>query len=453
MKFMKSGKALLISALSAGVILSVTSCVQSYSVGYLYVTGTVTSQSTGNGIISGFKIDHNTGKLVPINGLPVASGGANPVRAILISASRFLYVLNRGVNAEGGSVCTTTDPCRNSNITQFEVGANGILTAQQVFYTEGVNPFRLIADSAGANLYVLDHDSPDPASTNSNPIAAKNNPYCAAVIAGATTCGDITAFQVNPTTGRLELVVNAQVTSTSGASLPYFPVPANPIDFVLNSGAVFTLNGTPTSGDTVFPYQQSPVNGQLTVTLNSSDSIGTVNQARAIVAAGSLLYVLDDEAPSPNPTGATSQVLPFGINGTSLAAAPSGPIIDDPTLSNPVYLVLANPSSKWLYVANQGNNAQNETQSGISGYVLNGTNPPTVVGGSPFGTGGGPQCLVEDPSNQYFYTANFNDSTITGTQIDEQSGSLRPLSDATKAPNSYALTGPPTWCIVDGRTN
>ena len=68
MKFTKFGKALLMSALSAGVVLSVTSCVQSYSVGYLYVTGTVTAESSGNGIISGFKIDHNTGKLTPING-------------------------------------------------------------------------------------------------------------------------------------------------------------------------------------------------------------------------------------------------------------------------------------------------------------------------------------------------------------------------------------------------
>ena len=43
MKFTKFGKALLISALSAGVVFSVTSCVQDYSVGYLYVTGTVTA--------------------------------------------------------------------------------------------------------------------------------------------------------------------------------------------------------------------------------------------------------------------------------------------------------------------------------------------------------------------------------------------------------------------------
>ncbi len=105
MKFTKFGKALLMSALSAGVILSVTSCIQDYSVGYLYVTGTVTAQPSGNGIITGFKIDHNTGKLTPINGLPISSGGANPVRAVLLTGSRFLYVLNRGVstNPAGGS--------------------------------------------------------------------------------------------------------------------------------------------------------------------------------------------------------------------------------------------------------------------------------------------------------------------------------------------------------------
>jgi hypothetical protein len=67
MKFTKFGKALLMSALSAGVVLSFTSCVQSYTVGFLYVTGTVTAQSGGNGIISGFKVDHNTGKLTNIN--------------------------------------------------------------------------------------------------------------------------------------------------------------------------------------------------------------------------------------------------------------------------------------------------------------------------------------------------------------------------------------------------
>src|SRR5580658_2138415 len=174
MKFTKFGKALLLSALSAAAVLSVTSCVESYTVGFLYVTGTVTAQPGGNGVISGFRIDHNTGKLTTIDGLPISSGGANPVRAVLITGSRFLYVLNRGTNSSGGSDCTTADPCQNSNITEFAVGGNGILTAEQTFYTQGINPFRLVGDSSGNFLYVLDHDAPDSAAYNGSAPTAQN---------------------------------------------------------------------------------------------------------------------------------------------------------------------------------------------------------------------------------------------------------------------------------------
>ncbi len=272
---------------------------------------------------------------------------------------------------------------------------------------------------------------------------------------GVTSCGDITAFEVNSSTGRLQVIVNAQVTSSSGSSLAYFPVPADPIDFLLSGATMLTLNGTPTTGDTVFSYQQNQANGQLTVVLNGSSSIGNVNEATAIVAAGGYVYVLDNEAPSSNPNRATSQILPFAVVNNTLQAATSGPIPDNPTLTNPIYVVVGAGSSgsKWLYVANEGNNLPNNPQSGIAGYNINSPYQPAEMSGSPFGTGSGPQCLVEDPSNQFFYTANFNDSTVTGQQIDNRAGVLRPLSDATKAPNSYKLTGQPTWCLVDGRTN
>ena len=439
MKFKKFGKALLISALSAGVILSVTSCVQSYSVGYLYVLGTVTAQTNGSGIISGFKIDHNTGKLTPINGLPIASGGANPIRAILLNSSRFLYVLNRGVNSAGNSNCSgTADPtvCKGANITQFAVGANGILTAQQTFFSQGFNPIRMVADGTGNYIYVLEHDAP-------------SNTGCSVI--GLSTCGDITVFQVDQTTGRLSLVVNQQG-QVSGTQLPYFPVPSDPIDFLLSSGIMWTLTGTPATVDTVFPYQYGQVDGRLTVISNNFDSIGDVHQATAIVAAGAHIFILDNEKPAgTNSTGATSQILPFSASGNSLKAE-TFVIPDDPTLANPVYIVVGAPKSTWLYVVNQGNNDKNNPQSGIAGYTINSPFQPSPLSGSPFTTGGGPQCLVEDPSNQFFYTANFNDSTVTGMQINEQSGGLRPLSDSTKAPNNYSLTGPPTWCLVDGRT-
>ncbi len=457
MKFTKFGKALVMGALSAGVILGVSSCIQSYSVGYLFVTGTATAQANGAGILSGFKINHNTGQLTRINGLPISSGGANPARAVLLSGSRFLYVLNRGTTASGSSNCTTTDPCINSNITQFAVGGNGILTPQQTFYTQGVNPFRIASDAGGTYLYVLDHDSP----------GSPSNPYCAAALGNdtsghpITSCGDITAFQVDQTTGRLSLVINIQASAALNQTvqLPYFPVPANPVDFAMVGASLLTLNGTASTGypysggTTVFPYAYTSSNGQLSLTQNTSQSFSNFTQGTAIVYGAGTIYLLDNEPPSgTNTTGATSQILPFTLgSGGSLNPLTGGPVPDDPTESNPVAL-LAESKGKWVYVANYGSNNTGQTtgESGIAGYVIDpATHQLSFIAGEPFGTGSGPACIVEDPSNQYIFTANYNDSTVTGRLIDQNAGVLTNL----RAPASYPLDGPATWCLVDGRTN
>jgi 6-phosphogluconolactonase (cycloisomerase 2 family) len=104
-------------------------------------------------------------------------------------------------------------------------------------------------------------------------------------------------------------------------------------------------------------------------------------------------------------------------------------------------------------VANQGNNVQGtNADSGITGYNVY-TSPSfnlTLTTPSTFGSGSGPQCIVEDPSDQFIYTANYNDSTITSRVFDPKSGSL---NTSTRVANSYSLNGPATWCLVDGRTN
>jgi 6-phosphogluconolactonase (cycloisomerase 2 family) len=446
MKFTKFGKALLLSALSAAVALSVTSCVQSYTVGYLYVTGTITSGTGGNGIISGFNIDHNTGKLNPIDGLPVSSGGANPGRAVLLNGSRFLYILNRGVNSLGNADCygTGANQCQNANITEFAVGGNGILTPEQTFFTQGLNPFRLIGDASGEFLYVLDHDSPSSAA-------------CALALGNsATACGDITAFTINQTTGRLSLIVNAQITSASGAALPYFPVPANPIDFSLVAGYILTFSGTPATGDVVFPYTYGAGTGQLSINQNSAQVMG-ISQGTAIVNGTGFVYLLDNEPITISNSGTfaagtyPSQILPYsvGTNG-ALQAQTGGVIPDDATLANPIFL-LVESKGKFLYVANQGNNTQGTNSgSGLSGYVIDPTTHQlSFIAGQPYGSGAGPQCLVEDPSDQFIYSADFNDSSVSGRVVDPNSGALNNLRVA----STYSLQGPAAWCLIDGRTS
>ena len=443
MKFKKFGKALAACALSAGVVLGLTSCVQSYTVGFLYVTDTITAQPGGHGNIDGFKIDHNTGNLVAIHGFPVSSGGSNPIRSVLVTGSRFLYVLNRGANSAGGSDCTTDDPCQNSNITVFAVGANGILTPQgPQYYSKGRNPFRLLADTSGNYLFVLDHDAP-------------SSEGCKLALGGSTTaCGDITVFQINSTTGRLSLVQNAQVTVPGGGALPYFPVPANPIDFQLTSGYMLTITGTPEIGDSSFPYAYNASSGQLSLSQNSEQPLN-IKEATAIDIGGGNVYVLDNEPIRVGGAVASqSQFLVYsiGTNG-ALQIAPNGAVPDDVAQEGPTQL-LVESKGKYVYLANQGNNSTTTgyAQSGITVYELQ-TAPSitfTELGGIQYGSGAGPQCIVEDPSDQFIYTANFNDSSVTGKALNVLTGQLDTLPAKS---SQFSVSGPATWCVVNGRTN
>jgi 6-phosphogluconolactonase len=469
MRFTKFGKALCMGALSAGVVFGITSCVQSYTVGFLYVTGTVTASSGNNGIISGYKIDHNTGQLSTINGLPVPSGGANPVRAVLTASSRFIYVLNRGVSASGSADCfgTGANECLNANITQFAVGGNGVLTPQETFFTQGHNPFRLIADSSGFYLFALDQDAPD----NSSPSSTDNCALALGTVAAQEstpyTCGDITVFQINQTTGRLSLVENNQVTAANGSPITYFPVPAGPVDFVFSGSFLLTLTGAPypvsaypyTGASEVWPYNYVGSSGQLTLNQNSVQTLtassGPMRQGTAIVNASNVIYVLDNEPITTTLNGSSvtslSQILPYTAPTGGLQAEPSGIIPDDPTLSNPIY-VLVESKGKYVYVANQGNNVTgNNPESGIAAYdlFLSPSFQLSFMSGEPFGAGSGPQCIVEDPSDQFIYEANQYSSNITGRLLDPNSGEL----DDLRTTGTYTLQGPATWCLVDGRTS
>ena len=105
-------------------------------------------------------------------------------------------------------------------------------------------------------------------------------------------------------------------------------------------------------------------------------------------------------------------------------------------------------------MAYEGNNntTSGNTQSGIGGYVDDPTTHQlTPMAGSPFGSGAGPVCMLEDPSNQFIYTANMNDSTVTGRLLDQNAGTLGNLSG--KANHSFPLQGPAAWCMVTGRTS
>jgi hypothetical protein len=92
----------------------------------------------------------------------------------------------------------------------------------------------------------------------------------------------------------------------------------------------------------------------------------------------------------------------------------------------------ASASTVTAYVISSG--------SGTAGQLFDAN-----FGGTGITAGVGTRCLVEDPSNQYIYLANFNDSTISGKKIDQKSGFLSKLPIGMPAP-----PGSPTWCATTG---
>lgn len=411
MKFSNFGQVLLASVVSFVLCFGLISCAADYTVGYLYVSSAQYNQ------VQGFKIDNNRGKLNPVSKGIKASGGTNPVRMLILPGGRFLYVLNTGCGNVGQAVCNTSGGPQtvSGNITVFSIGGYGQISPQQSFSTQGINPIRMQADASGRYLYVLDKTAPDGSGN-----------------------GDITVFAIDSNTGRLALVTNSQTIDKNGTNLTYFPVGKLPVDMKLVGGYLFTVDS---ADQTVFPYQVNTGTGQLTVAQSGPQSTGAGNIS-VIASGGNYLYLLDAGF-------VPSHILPYtiGSNG-SLQAVVGGTVVNSSPVPNPTALLLES-KGKFLYVTNGGPSSGLNTPNGdISAYSVQSNGTLVALSPAPgtdFNTGSGPECLVEDPSNQFLYTANFNDGTVTGRQIDTSAGLLNPLHAGT--PSSYTTAGQPTSCV------
>jgi 6-phosphogluconolactonase (cycloisomerase 2 family) len=439
MKFRKFGRITLALAVSLGTGLGVTSCSTNHTVGYFYVTGLQYSQ------ISGFRIDNNLGNLTPTINSPYGSGGYNPTKDLVTNAGKFLYVLNEGCGGTGQAACPSgVDPSNaGANISLFTIGGKGSISFQASYTSQGNQPISMLADSSGTHLFVLDSTVPDPTT-------------CKGYVAGNpdTICGDITAFNIDSNTGRLSLITNTTVKNSNGTNLSYFPVGSGPIEFTLIPAGTYLYTIEKGSGSTndpsqaVFVYGQSA--GQLTLTQNTPIPTGAT-QLAYIYASAKYTYLIDDE------NGVNSgQILPYtvGTNG-ALQSLVGGQVDNTGTVANPKTMIVDH-QSKFLYLTNRGPNlTPTSPASSVSAYFIDQTTGrlTTLTGGASgtvvtFGAGSAPSCILEDPSNQYLYTANFADNTVTGAVINSTTGTLTTLRKAPSA--GFPVTNEPTWCAASG---
>jgi 6-phosphogluconolactonase (cycloisomerase 2 family) len=393
------------------LVLGMSAC-GGYTVGFMWVLGTQYNQ------IAGFKIDDFTGNLTTMINSPYASGGTNPSSIAVRVGGNFVFVVNKG---------TSVKAC-DGNISVFSVGNDGVLTFQQSYTPPGCSPVWVAADSTGSYVYVLESQAPDFATTGN---------------------GDIAVYSVDGSTGRLQIVPNQLIKNAQGQQLNYFEVGPAPTMLRVGGSCVFTLD----SGDqTIFPYGVGS-GGQLTVQANSRVQTGGTN-ITSINVNGSSVY-LTDAAPVPaggtNPgsTGGSIRIYTVG-QSCSLSAQTDGIVNNLAGTSSPVYS-MTDGKGKFLYVLNHGTTNSNNANSTISAYSIQttGTLVPISDPQNPYAVGNGPVCMAEDPSNQYVYTSNNNDGTVTGKFINQNTGQLSDLSRG----SSFQATGLATCLAISGNVD
>jgi 6-phosphogluconolactonase len=434
MKFRKFGQICLALAVSLGTGLGVTSCSTDHTVGYFYTTGSQYSQ------ISGFRIDNNLGELTPVPNSPFASGGVNPIKALTANAGKFLYVLNAGCGGTSQIACPSGTAAgeTGANISLFTIGGQGGISFQAAYTSQGNDPISIQTDSSGTHLFVLDSTVTDPTTC---PYYVPGN--------SATICGDITSFNIDPNTGRLSLITNQGVKNGNGTNLSYFPVGSGPINFYVapSNSFIYTIEtGSGTSANdpfqAVFVYANS--SGQLTLSQNTPIPTGATQLTYIYISAKNNVYLIDAQ------NGTTpGQILPYtiGTNG-ALQSLVGGQVANSGTVANPGPMIVDH-QGKFLYLANAGPNltATSEASSVSAFFIDPTTSRLTPLATSvPFGSGSSPRCIVEDPSNQYLYTANYSDSLVTGAVINSSTGTLTTLRKLT----SFSAAGQPTWCTASG---
>ncbi len=247
-------------------------------------------------------------------------------------------------------------------------------------------------------------------------------------------------------------VLNNNQSDANGLPLTYFPVGTNPTWLAVNGAFAFTAEQGPVGGNNpndppqaIYIYNQSSTNGQLTPTQNTPLPTGAT-QLTYIYVTPQYIYALD-----AGPVGSTGFILPYTVgSGGTLAAVSGAARANNAQGATPVFpsRMVKESTHGFIWVTAQGINTNNNTPgSVVTAYTIqtNGQLADANTGGNILTVGSGPRCVVEDPSNQYLYTANFNDSTITGKKIDQIAGTLQTLPKGMPAP-----PGSPTWCAVTG---
>jgi len=373
------------------------------TIAYLWVLGQQYNQ------IAAFKVDDYTGNLTQTPHQPFPAEGANPIMILVKAGGRFVYVLNQG------SGDTPTSNSSDAGIAVFTVGGDGSLTYLQSYQSQGFDPQYIQFDSTDSYLYVLDKYSPDYATTGN---------------------GSITVFSIDPTTGRLTLVLNTQSVPPLSPAPTYWDVGQSPFMMKTAGSCVYTANSADHS---ITPFSQGS-GGQL-VNVTTGKIATNATTISSINGNGSYIVLTDS---------GSNMIIPYTIGSNCALSAFVGGAVSNPAGSpTPVNsFITTGGGNTYLYVLNYSSSNTTTTQAGssITGFLVNPSSGLSTLTGSPYSVDSGPLCMVEDPTNKYMYISDHNSGQVTGKIFDASTGTLAPLTRGT----TFSATGLATCEAISG---
>lgn len=377
MKLNKKSQLALVSVTGLLVASLLTAC-QLVTIDYVYLAST---GSGGDGNISAYAVDSQSGALR--TGVPTAdSGGPSPIAMAVSADYTNLYVANQG----------------NNSVVHFSIAANGVLTKKDAITTTDT-PVALAVNQAGTYLYVV----------------------------SGNTSATLTEYSLS--SGAIGSAADQQVLTIPGYTGDTLVPTA--VTSLANNGAVF-----------VTAYDQSAYNpgGTTSSTANPgwvfSYAIGS-GGALAQVGGSPFKAGVKPTAVAADPTNrfiyisdfASNQLIGYGIQSNdTLSFLLNGPF----KTGNEPTAVAVDPRGRYIYVANA-------LDSSVSAYAIDlSTGTPAAAvnstGSAVNSTDTQPVALVVDPAlGRFVYTANNLGNSISGFQIDPNTGTLK-LAQATPYP-------------------
>jgi 6-phosphogluconolactonase len=372
MRRSRIGRAALATGLSAALGLGLTSCSSNFTVGFVYMTTT----KADPGLINGYKVDYQSGRLTALDDSPVPTGGRNPVALVAAPNALSLYVMNRD----------------DSTVVWLQIGTDGKLYPTTTYNTTGSFPTAAAIDPAGKFLFVT--------------FTYQN---------GFTTAqpgpGGITVYPINSD--------NSLGTPRS------VNVGRNPVGIAATGSYVYVTEQDSATTQNLMGFSVNSSTGALTplpgVTINPTNvpstgfASGTAPWGVIADKNAAHLYVTDQAGNTLIGYSIAANGVPTQIGSAPAGVGPAGLTID--------------ATGKYLYLANTGDGT-------IGGYTFGSSGQPvqsTVAQSVHSGTATNCVTMITAPSPTdsshavYLYASNGLSSSVTGQQMNPVDGSLKSI--------------------------